>query len=189
MTDETTDNDNELELDGDNDADSGSDNSAPPETSGTPASESKRVNDLMSNWQKAEARAKRAEAALAAAAAPQGGDAQTGAADSRISEFEEFARENARTTLYNSEPRFAKYEVEAGEIAGSTIAEMRASFAKVQKRIERMESLARSAVLQEHGLDPQVVSGAGEELPSFTTMSDKDFNEFLAKRDANPWGR
>lgn len=181
----------QLDSDDDNDAtDSGSDDSAPPtDNAAAPKDDGKRVNDLMSKWQRAEAEKNRLAARLAALEG-QGGGSQDGdgdAGESRLSEFEEFARENARNTLFASDPRLAAAGLTAEDIAGSTLSEMKASMAKHQKLIGGIESRMRNEILAQHGLDPDVATGAGSaETPSFSKMSDKEFAEFLAARDTRP---
>jgi hypothetical protein len=178
--------DDQLEADGDNeDATSGSDNSAPPEKAPAPKDESKRINDLMSKWQTEKARADRLEAAQAASS--KGGDQQDGGtgSDAELDEFKDFAREYARNQLFASDPRLAQAGIEAEDIVGTTLAEMQASFKKHLKVVGGIESRLRNKILAEHGLDPDVATGAGtEKTPSFTTMSDKDFAAFMAERDA-----
>lgn len=179
----------QLDADGDNDdADSGSDNSAPPKDDSKPADEGKRINDLMSKWQAEQARANRLERELAAvrSTTPQDGGSQGGTNDhTDVDEFREFARENARITLFNSDPRLAEAGLSAEDIAGSTLAEMRASLKKQQQLVDGIEGRIRNRLLSEHGLNPDVATGQGtEKVPSFSTMTDKEFNDFLAQRDA-----
>lgn len=184
--------DDQADSDGDNDGDdSGSDNSAPPTDKPGAKDEGKRVNDLMSKWQAEQARANRLERELATArggdSGSTGADTQGDAGNDRVSEFEEFARENARITLFNSDPRLAEAGLQPGDIAGTTLAEMRASKDKHLKLIGGIEGRLRNRLLSEHGLDPEVATGAGtEQAPSFATMSDEEFAKFLAARDARP---
>jgi hypothetical protein len=178
----------QLDAGGDNeDADSGSDNSAPPKDESKPVGESKRINDLMSNFNREQARANAAEAKLKALESGQAGDAGDTSNSSDADEFREFARENARTTLFNSDPRLAEYGLAPDDIAGTTLTEMRASMKKHLKLVDGIEGRARNRILAEHGLDPDVATGQGTEKPvSFSTMSDKEFNDFIAERDSRP---
>lgn len=180
--------DDQLEDDGgQEDAPSGSDNSAPPKDESAPKDEGKRVNDLMSKWQQAEARARKAEAALAARDGTQADEPQGDTTNDRVNEFEVFARENARQTLYGSNPLFAQAGLEVDDIAGETLAEMRASAKKHLKILQGMEGRLRNKILAEHGLDPEVATGAGtESVPSFSSMSDEEFAKFMAARDSRP---
>jgi hypothetical protein len=174
----------------DADADSGSDNSAPPdEGSQASTSSDKRVRDLMSKWQTEQARANRLEQELQAARGSQSGESQQEQpADGGANEFVEFAREDARRRIFESDPRLAAYGLEASAISGSTLLEMKASFAAQKKLIEGIESRARQQVLQEHGLDPEVVADGREKIPGIAQMSDEEFDKFLDQRDANKYG-
>jgi hypothetical protein len=175
----------QLEGDGDNeDATSGSDNSAPPTDAPVTDKSKKRVDDLMGNWQREQARANRLEAELKqlrGEAPQQGGGTKT---DDGIDEFKEFARENARVTLFNSDPRLSDYGLKPEDIAGSSLAEMRESIKKHQGLIDGLETRARNKILAEHGLEPDVTTGASTEgTPKFSEMSDAEFDKFMAARD------
>lgn len=188
MSDEDKDLDKDLDEDLEEDTDdSGSDNSAPPDDAEPKDNSGKRINDLMSRAQKAEARAAKAEAALKAAKGESKDDQSDGEADSKApvrDEFVEFARENARSTLFGSDPRLAAYGLTAEAIVGNTISEMQASLKAQKKLIDGIESAARQSVLREHGLDPEVSTGAAsEKAPDFASMSQEEFEKFLNKRD------
>jgi len=182
----------DLDLDLEEDADSGSDDSAPPDNSDSTKDKSgKRVNDLMSKWQAEQARAAKAEAELArlrAAVAPQSGDKPAdGTKDGQPSEAEEFmqfARESARKNLFDSEPALAKYGLDVSSITGSTLPEMQASLKSQKKLLAAIKTQARNEALAEHGLSPEAQTGASDPPKSFSTMSEKEFAEFLAERDA-----
>lgn len=182
--------DNELGAEDEQEnSDSGSDDSAPPKEEGSADKSEQRINDLMGKWQKEEAARKKAEAELAALRSGQSGAQQgEGAGDVNTGgdEFLQFARQQTRESLFNSEPRLAKYGFSADDIAGDSLTEMKASFTAHVKRINGMESLVRREILTQHGLDPEVsVSGGGTEKGTdFATMSDEDFEKFLKKRDS-----
>lgn len=147
------------------------------------ASDSKRINDLMSKWQSAEAKATRLDAELARlkAQAPgprNGGDRQAKPAD----EWADFHRSMVRDQLYASEPRFARYGIESTSIEGSTPAEMQASFARHKALVEKIETAARNQILSEHGLVPDLNSAPERGEPvDFARMSSKEFEEYLSK--------
>lgn len=188
MTDEDKDLDKDLDEDlEDNTDDSGSDDSAPPDDQKPEDNSGKRINDLMSRAQKAEARAAKAEAALAKAAGESKGDQGGDVAGGEPNEFVQFARENARNTLFASDPRLADYGLTADAISGETVAEMRASLVAQKKLIDGIESAARNKILREHGLDPEVSTGAAsEKTPDFASMSNEEFRKFLEERDSRP---
>lgn len=183
------------QLDSDDDTtggDSGSDHSAPPDSKPASKDEGKRVSDLMAMFNREQARANRLEAELRAARGDSGGaDSDAGsqgdATNARISEYEEFARENARNTLFNSDPRLAAAGLSVEDITGNSLAEMRASVQKHQKVIGGIEGRLRNQILSEHGLEPDVATGQGtEKVPSFATMTDAEFAKFMQERDSRP---
>lgn len=171
------------------DSDSGSDNSAPPDDEGSDSKGEKgRVDDLMSKWQKAEARAKKAEAALASAKAPadvKQGDKAADGGDAGSNEFLDFQRQSARENLFNQDPRFKEYGLSIDDISGNTLAEMKASAKAQRALIDGIETRARNKVLREHGLDAEVATGAAsEKTPSFSEMSQEEFEKFMKQRDS-----
>lgn len=174
---------------------SGSDNSAPPEdgAAGNDKDE-KRVNDLMSNWQKEQARANRLEAELKALKSGSAGDqkdetpAGGGTQSAQPNEFEEFVREDARRRIFESDPRLAEYGLDVASIAGSSIAEMKASLAAQQKLVDGVETRARQRALTEFGLDPEVRAADREKPLGIAEMSEEEFEKFLAQRDARRFG-
>lgn len=169
----------EADADGhDDDADSAGD-----------SKDNKRVNDLMSKWQKAEAENKRLRDQLAASGTQSsdkrgdGGKSKDGG--SAANEFLEYSRQMVRGQLYDSDPRLKAYGIEASAIVGDTPAEMQASFKAQLKLIERIETRARNAALIDHGISPEIAGGSGDSEPvDFEKMSSEDFNKFYenAKR-------
>ncbi len=173
-----------LDTDGDNEDSADESGSAPPQTESKPEDESKRVNDLMGKCQAEQARANKLEAQLKAADSGDEGT-QGNESDADLESFKDFARENARITLFNSDPRLVEYGLAPEDIAGSTLEQMQASVKKHQKLVGGIEGRARNKILAEHGLDPEVATGASsEKAPTFSTMSDKEFSEVLAQRDS-----
>ncbi len=188
MDEEDKDLDQSLEGDADLDGDSGSDNSAPQGDASTGGDKGdKRVRDLMSNWQREQSRANRLQAELDALKGGKPAEgSQDGSADGDAqsgNEFLEFAREDARRRIFEQDPRLAAYGLSASAIAGSTLDEMKASFAAQKKLIDRIASQARSEALQEHGLSPEVIAGASETAKGFAEMSQDEFKKLLAQRE------
>lgn len=135
----------------------------------------KRIRDLTSKWQKAEAKARK----LAQAAKSQTKDEAPEAAP-RDDEFTQFMRENVRTTLFSQNPLLAEYGFEASDIAGQTPTEMKASLSKLTKRLTAMEAVAVKRAQERLGIDPDISGGmTGENLPDFASMSDEEFEKYL----------
>lgn len=182
-----------LDDEGDSGSDGADDNDgtegAPPDDDNSESDEpeSKRVNDLMSNWQKEQARANRLQAELDALKAPKSKGRAKATAAPEENEFVQFAREQTRNTLYASDPRLAQYGIDVTAITGSTPAEMQASLNGHRKMIDSLESRIRNDVLREHGLAPDVVSDGTRERRTRgfdPNMSDADFEKLLEKRSS-----
>lgn len=141
-----------------------------------PAEESKRISDLMSKWQKAEAAKVKLEGELKAlreqGPAPSGGEAAL---------WIEVMREAARDQVYASDPRFAKYKLDSGLIDGTTPEQMRQSAKRLATILDQVEADAQQSVLKKHGLSPEQRGGAVQRMPDFTQMSDDDFAKAVAK--------
>lgn len=153
--------------------------------SGDDSSGSKRIDDLMSKWQKEQAKAARLEAELARLRGTQGadtrkgGDRKTGGTSDSDS-WADFHRQMVRERLYESEPRLKAYDIPLDAISGSTPEEMKASFKAQIALVDKIETKARNAALLEHGLVPEVGGGAGTGEPmDFDKMSTEEFDKFL----------
>lgn len=170
--------------------DSGSGDEEPaPQKTGDGADESsnskddKRIRDLMS-------RAQKAEAALAKLQKEKGEDV-TGAGGSKdgaaaqapeaapVDEFTEYMRETVRKQMFD-ELGLADYGLKPESIKGSTIAEMRASFAEQKALIDTIQTHERSRVLKEHGLTPDIGS-TPETKVDFASMPADEFEKWIAK--------
>ena len=153
---------------------------APPEsTKGTKkaANSDKRVNDLMSKWQSAEAEKKRLAARIAeleGSGTSNGGENRSAPQSAEANEFLELAREQARTSLFQSDPRLAQYGFEVSAIEGTSAKDMQASLKRLLSVVERVESSARSNALREFGLSPEVASGGRDKGFDPMTASDEE---------------
>ena len=164
-----------------------------PETSGSADNDApqdpkdKRINDLMSKWQAAEARATAAESKLKA---PKAGDA--GGDNAPVPEqapavddgFNEILRETAREALFKSEPRLARFGFKPEVISGTTAAEMRESLTKQKGLLDAVEGKVRNEVLAEHGLTNDAAGGGAEKPQNFDEMSSEDFQRLVEKAKA-----
>lgn len=182
-TDDLFDGNEDENLDGDSGgSEQNSDSGAQDQSQDPPKpSDSKRINDLMSKWQAAEAKATRLETELARNKTQGGGRNGGGSpAPKPGDEWIEFQRQMVREQLYNSEPRFKAYGIEPDAISGQTPQEMKAAFDRQRGLVEKIETAARNAVLQEHGLVPELIAGTAEaeDLPDFARMSSKEFEEY-----------
>lgn len=179
----------------DNDLDvfeSGSDEStgesleAPPSTPDSGSeNDSKRIDDLMSKWQKAEARARKAEAQLKAPKAD-GGDADGDPKPRReIDEWMAVAREFTVDQIYRSDPRFERYGIERSRLAGMTPDEIRANAETLTKLVDAIETRARNDALLEHGITPDSAGGGVDtKLANVASMPDDEFEQLVARAKA-----
>ena len=177
--------DNDLDLEGIDESDGSDDtgdgaDGAPQDDSGDePKGEAKRIRDLMSRAQKAEAEVARLKKAPQQKPKPR--DRQAG---ETADEYTEFAREHTRQMLFDSDPRLAQAGLTLEDIAGKSVAEMKASFEAKRKLIDGLQATIRQQVLEEHGLVPDFGGGAGRDadIEALVNGSDEDFDKLLAKR-------
>lgn len=177
------------DLDGDAGGDdSGSTTGGDDAASAPPKDESKRINDLMSRAQKAEARADKAEKALEASAAKDQGQrsegqapAKDGDADPTREEWISAQREFLRERALNSDARFEEYGIGLDDLTGDTPAEIKASVKRFQTLIDAVETKARTRLLQEYGLNPEIAGQAMDPKVDIDGMSESDFNKLVDK--------
>lgn len=172
--------DDDLDNEGEPGSDAAASDGALPSDDESGSKESKRVNDLTSKWQKAEARAKKAEAALAKSK-PESDAGAAPAVAPEVSEWIEAQREFARERALNSDPRLAEYGLTADDIAGDTPAEVKASVKRQIDLINSIETKVRQRLLIEHGLSPEVPGGGRTERLDIDGMSEKDFDQLVAR--------
>ena len=179
--------DNDLEdgVDGSLDGDAGS--QADGSQSGSPsdntsASDSdKRYNDLMSKWQKAEARAKKLEEAIKGkengTQAPANGLSIKD--DPKLKAWLDEAAADVAERAYRSDPRFEQYGISASEFRGESPEQIRAKVKQTRDLIDKMETRIRNELLAEHGLSPDVGSTRPAPTKSFDQMSSKEFADYM----------
>lgn len=170
-----------LEGDGDTDgnSDDGSTDDAPPADPKpkADAKESKRISDLMSKWQKEQARANAAEDRLKAL---EGGKAEP-EIPADVKAWMDVAKDAARERVYNSDPRFAEYGIEQALLEGDTPDAMKASAKRVKDLIDSIETKARAEVLAEHGIYPDFTGSTPVAKTDFASMSDAEFDKVVAQ--------
>lgn len=174
--------DNEDTLDDDLQESAGgnTDDAPSEEAAASGDAESKRLKDLMSNWQKEQARNAKLEAELKSLKTKN--PTNESIASPVATEFMDFARESARNSLYASDPRFAKYKIPVSAISGDTPAAMQESVKEQRALLDSLETQIRRDVMVEHGIDAEVTSGRGVESLGIANMSDDDFAKLVAKR-------
>lgn len=158
-------------------------NSAPPAGAAAPDPKlQKRINDLTSKWQAAEAKANALEAEKKAAGP--GGVTPTAPKPAEQSAeaqaWFELAKENAIDAIYASDPRFKAYGIEKAQLAGRTPAEVQANADKLRKVIAGVESKVRNATLKEHGFAPELGGETRGTPKDYATMSTEEFEKVVA---------
>lgn len=112
---------------------------------------------------------------------PKSTDAAEGTPEAaRLSEFEAFARENAREQLFNQEPRLKDFGFSLEDIGGETLAEMRANREQLVKVIDKAESRALNKAFETVGIDPALAGGPREKR-DFAAMSDEEIEKEIAR--------
>lgn len=135
----------------------------------------KRVNDLMSKWQKEQARADKLEKRLAALEAKGNDDTAV-----NPQQWVEVMRQTARDQVYASEPRLARYGIEPDAIEGDTPAAMQASLTNLRNLIDRIETDASNRTLKKAGLTANSKGAAAKRGPTIPD-SDDDFEKLVAQ--------
>lgn len=180
--------DNDLEDGIDGGADDGAtgsqadgDQSGSPSDSTSTSSSDKRYDDLMSKWQKAEARAKKAEALLTgkqtdgAQPKPQGSALD----DPKVKAWVDEAAADVAERAFRSDPRFEQYGISPSEFRGESPDAIRNKVKQTRELIDKMETRIRNEILAEHGLSPDVGSTRAAPTKSFDQMSSKEFNDYM----------
>ncbi len=166
-------------LDGDAGSQADGDQSGSPSGDTSASDSDKRYNDLMSKWQKAEARAKKLEDTLRA----KDGSAQTSQStvpvDPKLKAWLDEAVADVAERAYRSDPRFEQYGISASEFRGDSPEEIRGKVKQTRELIDKMETRIRNEILSEHGLAPEVSSTRISPPKSFAQMSSKEFNDYL----------
>lgn len=141
-----------------------------------PNKSEKRIRDLQSKADAAEARANKAEAALRAGSADKGegvrGDPATQALMSEL-------REASLDAIYGEYPVLKQYGVERSLIEGGTRTEMREAATSVSNFIKTLSTKVRNEVLSEHGLKAEPAGSTRKAPVDYASMTDEAFTKLL----------
>lgn len=166
----------EDQVDGDDNEENAADPDGSEEGATNDAVTTKRINDLMSKWQKADAENKRLQRQIAQQSQAQ----ETTQGGAPGSEWVDFMRQTARDQIYASEPRLARYGFEPDAIGGGTPAEMQAALTNLRSLIDRIETDASNRTLKRAGLTPDVKGSRAERAPEIPE-DDEAFEALVAK--------
>ena len=146
------------------------------EDSGSVDKSEKRIRDLQSKADAAEARANKAEASLKIRGADKGDGA--GPNPETVALMQEL-REAGLDSVYAEFPELKKYGVERSLIEGSTRAEMREAATSVVGFIKSLSTKVRNETLSEHGIKAEPVGATRRPPVNYESMSDEDFLKLL----------
>lgn len=157
----------------------GSDESSEGEPPKEQAEDDKRVRDLQSKADAAEARANKAEAALKAAKeqGERGGDS----ADPRYAAVMDQLREANLDAVYGEIPELRQFDIDRSLIEGTTRNEMRDSARNLAALIGSVRTKARNEVLAENGLSADAPSATPAKRADFASMDSKEFDELVRR--------
>lgn len=135
----------------------------------------KRIQDLQSRADKAEARANRLEKALKLAGKSGDGEANDPATEALMQEL----REASLDAVYGEYPDLKKFGIERSLIEGSTRAEMRESATSIVALVKAVATKVRNETLSEHGIKAEPAGATRKPPVDYRSMSDEDFEKLL----------
>jgi len=177
MTDDFLDtDDNDDEPEGKSEGTGGTDDAASGKAE-SEGSEAKRIRDLQSKADKAEARANKAEKALEKANTSSAKDDGTTSGDvpPEVAEWLKSTQTNFRDDLFAEDPRFKKFELDPALITGETPSQMRESQKALVEFVDKMEGQIRDSVLVEHGFKPEPKASERQPPVNYATMTSEEF--------------
>jgi seryl-tRNA synthetase len=144
------------------------------------SAESKRIRDLQSKADKAEAERNKLKKQLdeMVAAAKEKDEDEV---PPQVREWLLAAKKRTSGTLYESDSRFKEYGLDPAFISGSTPAEMQERAEALSKLVTQIEGEARNKVLTEHGFSPEPATSERSEPKNYRTMSSEEFNKEVEK--------
>jgi len=137
----------------------------------------KRIRDLQSKADAAEARANKAEAALKAASAGKGSG--TGSPDPATQVLVNELREASLDAIYADQPLLKQYGIDRAFIEGSTRAEMRESADSVVGLIKSVSTKVRNETLEQNGLTAESAGSSRRPPVDYGSMNEEDFKKLL----------
>ena len=150
----------------------------------------KRINDLMSKWQKAEARAVAAEARLSVVESPPDDDEEEEASPSEPSGWLRVARENAISQVYKADPRFERYGITQEFFDGADPDSLRDVASELSALINTVEARMRDDMRAEYGFVPELGGAPVSERPrDFARMPADEFEALIRAGKSGTLGR
>lgn len=135
----------------------------------------KRLSDLQSKADKAEARANKLEKALADAGKGSGSGTNDPATEALMQEL----REASLDAVYGEFPELKKFSIDRSLIEGSTRAAMRESATSIVALVKNVSTQARNETLAEHGIKAEPAGATRSKPQDYASMSDEEFDKLL----------
>lgn len=168
------------EADGSEESDEGTaDGNPDAETEGLDDKTKKRLSDLQSKADKAEARASKAEKALQAAGTS-GKGPEAGSNDPARDALMQELREASLDAMYGEFPELKQYNIDRSLIEGSTRAQMRESATSVVALVKNVATKVKNETLAQHGIKAEPSGSARKPPVNYGDMSDEDFEKLLS---------
>jgi hypothetical protein len=144
--------------------------------SGSEESTAKRIRDLQSKADKAEARANKAEKALKAKTSSAKDETPSGAdVPPEVAEWLKSTQTSFREDLFAEDKRFKQFDLDPALITGETPSEMRESQKALIEFVDKMEGQIRDSVLVEHGFAPAPKASERQKPANYATMTSEEF--------------
>lgn len=143
-----------------------------------PKGEAKRVKDLTSKWQKAEARAAKAEAALKSKTGEGSDTGKDPATTALMAEL----REASLDAVFGEYPELREYGIDRDLIEGSTRAELRAQAESLVALIKSVSTKARNKALADAGVKAEPAGSTRKAPVDYGSMSDEEFLKLIGTR-------
>lgn len=178
-----SDHDENLDYDRDEEStEESEDGEQPPEESkaGTDDGVDKRVRDLQSKADAAEARANKLEKLLAKSS-DSGESDSAGSNDPDRAALLQELREASLDAVYGEFDLLKDYGIDRALIEGTTRTQMRESAAQLVGLIKGVETKVRNKVLREHGLKAEPAGATRQPPKNWAEMSSEDFQKELER--------
>lgn len=140
----------------------------------------KRIRDLQSKADKAEARANQLEKLLAKAADPGEGDAKGSNDPDRQALLQEL-RDASLDAVFGEFAELKDYGIDRSLIEGKTRAEMRESAAQLVGLIKGVETKVRNRILREHGIKAEPAGTTRSAPKNWSDMSREEFEKEMER--------
>lgn len=169
--------DEDLDEDSDPDGDEDEDEEPASESKKQTDKSAKRIRDLQSAKDKAEAELKRLKRELAS-----GKDRrEKRELDPEVQQWMEVAKDTTRQRLFEADPRLKDSGLTAAAITGDTPDEMRRSARALTKMLDKVETRTRNRLLQEHGIEPSQSDAGRPPARDYASMSKEEFERIVAE--------